>query len=95
MEEQALLLEGEDMFRPAWRQKCESLDTLINMNIRIADYYEAKGEQENARHQLLQAIAIAEAVKDDIIPPFWHNSIYEYPVKELLETILARLQKMI
>lgn len=45
--------------------------------------------------QLLQAIAIAEAVKDDIIPPFWHNSIYEYPVKELLETIQARLQKMI
>lgn len=94
LEEQALLLEGEDMFRPAWQQKCESLDTLINMNIRIADYYAAKDEQEKARHQLLQAIAITEAVKDDIVPPFWHNSIYEYPVKELLEMVHERLQKM-
>lgn len=94
LEEQALLLDGEDMFRPAWRQKCESLNTLISMNMRLADYYEKKGELNNARHQLLQAVAITEAVKEDIVPPFWHNSIYEYPIKELLETILKRLEKM-
>lgn len=94
LEQQALLLEGDDMFRPAWRQKCESLDTLISMNMRIADYYESKGDMEKARHQLLQAVAISEAVKDDIVPPFWRSSIYEYPVKELLETIFARLEKM-
>lgn len=94
LEQQALLLEGDDMFRPAWRQKCESLDTLISMNIRIADYYEAKGELDKARHQLMQAIAITDAVKDDIVPPFWSNSIYEYPVKELLETINTCLEKM-
>lgn len=92
LEQQALLLEGDDMFRPAWRQKCESLETLISMNIRIADYYKSKGELKNARHQLLQAIAIAEAVKDDIVPPFWHNSIYEYLLKEHLETIHKHLE---
>lgn len=94
LEEQALLLEGDDMFRPAWRQKCESLETLISMNVRIADYYESNGELDNARHQLLQAVAIAEAVKDDLVPPFWRNSIYEYPLKDHIETILARLAKM-
>lgn len=95
LEEQALLLEGDDMFRPAWHQKCESLETLISMNVRIADYYESKGELDNARHQLLQAVAIVEAVKDDLVPPFWRNSIYEYPLKEHLDEIRVRLGKIV
>ena len=93
-EEKALLLEGEDMFRPAWQQKCQSLETLINMNLRIADYYEEKGETENARHQLTQAKVLIESVKDDIVPPFWTSTIYEYPLKELLEKINLRLETL-
>lgn len=90
-EEKALLLDGEDMFRPAWQQKCQSLETLISMNLRIADYYEGIDEPQKAEHQLLQAKAIIECVKDDIVPPFWSSTIYEYPLKELLDTINARL----
>jgi len=90
-EEKALLLEGEDMFRPAWQQKEQSLETLINMNLRIADYYEANGDFEKAQHQLKQAKAIIELLEDDLTPPFWPNNIYEFPLKDLLNTIHQRL----
>lgn len=90
-EEKALLLDGEDMFRPAWQQKCQSAETLICMILRIADYYEEKEEHEKARHQLLQAKAIVECLKDDIVPPFWKDTIYDYPLLELLEKINNRI----
>ena len=90
-EEKALLLEGEDMFRPAWQVKCQSLETLVNMNLRIADYYEKNGNPEFARHQLLQAKAVIEIMENDLVPPFWHSTIYEYPLKELLDEINERL----
>lgn len=92
-EEKALLLEGEDMFRPAWQQKCQSLETLITMTMRIADYYEETGDTEKARHQLTQAAAILEILKDDLVPPFWKDSIYAHPGRELLERIHQRLEK--
>lgn len=90
-EEKALLLEGDDMFRPAWQQKMQSLETFLNMNIRIADYYEQNGEAEKAKHQLEQAKAVIMLLEDDLIPPFWSSSIYEYPLKELLDKINQRL----
>lgn len=93
-EEKALLLEGEDMFRPAWQQKCQSLETLLDMNMRIADYYEENGEPEKAKHQLQQAKAILAVLKDDLVPPFWKNSIYDYPGLEILAKIEKRLKKM-
>lgn len=93
-EEKALLLEGEDMFRPAWQQKCQSLETLISMIMRIADYYEETGEPEKAKHQLTQAQAILEALRGDIVPPFWNDSIFDDPGQELLERIEARLEAM-
>lgn len=90
-EEKALLLEGEDMFCPAWQQKCQSLETLINMNLQIADYYEKTGNPEFARHQLLQAKTMIEIVKDDLVPPFWTSSMFEYPMKDYLKKIEDRL----
>ena len=93
-EEKALLLEGEDMFRPAWQQKDDSLETVISMNMRIADYYEENGDYEKASHQLVQAKAIIELMKDDLTPPFWPNNIYEYPLKDMLAEINARLEKI-
>lgn len=94
LEEMALLLEGEDMFRPAWDQKCQSLETAVAMNLRLADYYEAKGELMCSRHQLIQAKAVIEAVKDDILPHFWDSSIYAYLGKEYLDTIEKRLKEL-
>ena len=93
-EEKALLLEGEDMFRPAWQQKMQSMETFLSMTMRIADYYEETKEPEKAKHQLLQARDIALRLEDDLVPPFWKSNIFEYPMKELLEKIEARLSKM-
>lgn len=93
-EEKALLLEGEDMFRPAWQQKLQSLETSIGMNMRIADYYEENGDCEKARHQLNQARAIIELMKDDLTPHFWPNNIYEYPLKDMLSEINERIEKL-
>lgn len=93
-EEKALLLDGEDMFRPAWQQKCQSMETLISMTMRIADYYEEAGEPEKARHQLTQAKTILEALRGDIVPPFWKDSIFDYPGLELLEKVSARLEAL-
>ena len=90
-EEKALLLDEEDMFRPAWKQKVQSAETLINMNLRIADYYEASEDIRKARHQLIQAKSIIELLEDDLTPPFWTNNIYASPPKKLLDAINRRL----
>lgn len=91
-EEKALLLEGEDMFRPAWQQKCESIERYISMTMRIADYYEENGEREKAKHQLTLAKETIELQKNDMVPPFWKNSIYDYPLKDQLTEIIRRLE---
>ena len=93
-EEKALLLDGEDMFRPAWEQKVQSVETLIHMNLRIADYYESTGDPEKARHQLMQTKSIIELFEDDLIPPFWTSNIYADPLKELLNTVNKRLSSV-
>ena len=93
-EEKALLLEGEDMFRPAWQEKCQSIETYVSMTMRLADYYEETGEMDKAKQQLSLAKATIQLQKDDIIPPFWKSNIYDYPLKEQLEQIEARLKKM-
>lgn len=90
-EEKALLLEGEDMFRPAWQEKCQAIETYVSMTMRIADYYEENGDAEKAKHQLSLAKATIELQKDDIIPPFWKSTIYDYPLKEMLDQIQERL----
>ena len=93
-EEKALLLEGEDMFRPAWQEKCQSMETYVSMTMRLADYYEETGNLDLAKQQLALAKATIQLQKDDIIPPFWKSNIYDYPLKEQLEQIEARLKKM-
>lgn len=90
-EEKALLLEGEDMFRPAWQEKCQAIETFLSMTMRIADYYIETNDPEKATHQLLQAKNIALLLKDDLVPPFWKSNIFEYPIKEILDTINERL----
>lgn len=90
----ALLLDGEDMFRPAWQQKCQSMETMISMTMRIADYYVETGDADKARHQLAQAKTILEALSDDIVPPFWRDSIFDDPGREWLEKVNARLAKL-
>lgn len=90
-EMKALLLEGEDMFRPAWQQKCESIERYVEMTLRIADYYAENSEPQKAKQQLSLAKAVIDLHKDDIVPPFWKSNIYDYPLKEILDRINCRL----
>ena len=93
-EEKALLLEGEDMFRPAWQVKDQCADTFVAMTIRIAEYYLETGDPEKALHQLELAKSFVELEKDDLTPPFWHRSIYDDLRDERLGRILELLSKI-
>ena len=90
-EEKALLLEGEDMFRPAWQQKEESLDSFIWMSVRLADYYEETGNHKKANHQLELAKQVILLLKDDDIPPFWKENYYMSDGEKWIERINSRL----
>ena len=79
------------MFLPAWQEKMQSMETFLTMTIRLADYYEANGEPENACHQLTQARDIAMRLEDDLVPPFWNSNIFQFPIKEILSKINERL----
>lgn len=94
LEEKALLLESEDMFRPAWRQKEESLDSFLWMSLRLADYYEENGDTDKAKHQLLQAKNIILALKDDEIPPFWKQNFYQSDGPRWLNRIDQRMMEL-
>lgn len=76
LEEKALLLDGDDMFHPAWQQKEQSLDSFVLMTMRLADYYEALGETKKAQCQLQQAKNAILIVKEDEIPPFWTENYF-------------------
>ena len=93
-EEKALLLEGEDMFRPAWQQKEQSLDTFLWMCLRLADYYEELGEAKKAEHQLEQARSVILLLKNDDIPPFWKQNFYQSDGEEWLARIGNRLTEL-
>lgn len=94
LEEKAMLLEGEDMFRPAWQQKDHSLDSFIWMSMRLADYYEEIDDKEKAEHQLHQAKAVILLLKDDDIPPFWKENYYTSNGKKWIERINERLKTL-
>lgn len=49
---QALLLEGGDMYAPAWEQKELAAEMLVDMLLRLASYYKEKGEDGKASCQL-------------------------------------------
>lgn len=93
-EEKALLLEGSDMFRPAWQQKEESLDSFLWMSLRLADYYEETGEIERAKHQLTQARDVILLLKDDEIPPFWKENFYQSDGTTWLMRIENRMKEL-
>lgn len=93
-EEKALLLEGEDMFRPAWQQKDQSLDSFILMTMRIADYYVSTGEKDNARQQLQQASQVILLLRDDAVPPFWKENYFTSDGEKRLAELERRLEAL-
>lgn len=95
LEEKAMLLDGEDMFKPAWQQKDQSLDSFIWMSMRLADYYEETGDAEKAIHQLKQAKEIILLLKDDDVPPFWKENYYTSSGAEWITRIDGRLERVV
>ena len=92
LEEKAMLLDGEDMLRPAWQQKEHSLDSFVWMSMRLADYYEEIGDPEKAIHQIQQAKEVLLLMMDDDIPPFWKENYYVTSGTKWIERINARLE---
>ena len=93
-EEKALLLEGKDMFRPAWQQKEQSLDTFLWMCLRLADYYEETGAVEKAGQQLNQARDVLLLLTEDETPPFWKQNFYQSDGAQWLDRINDRLTEI-
>ncbi len=94
LELDALLLEGEDMYASAWRQKHISAVTLIDMALRLADYYEAKGEREHARIQLELGLGVIEAFAHDAVFEEERRAFYERYCIKTEEKILKRLENI-
>ena len=94
LEEKALLLEGDDMFHPAWQQKEQSLDSFVLMTMRLADYYEAAGETKKAHHQLQQAKKAILIVEEDEIPPFWKENYFMSDGEKRLCELNRRLEHL-
>lgn len=90
-EEKAMLLEGEDMFRPAWQEKDESMDRWAWMCLRLSDYYAENGEADKAKFQLNLAKNVITLLKEDQIPPFWKKNYYLAEGQEMLARIESRL----
>ena len=83
----AQLLEGEDMFEAAVRQKSLAFGDLIEMYERLADYYEQCGESEKSRVQLEVAVRLIQAVKEDFATQYSRKlyECYEERIGEFLE----------
>lgn len=94
LEEKALLLEGDDMFKPAWQQKEQSLDSVIWMSMRLADYYADTDDLEKARHQLQLAKDMILLLKEDDIPPFWKENYYMANGTKWIARIDSRLERL-
>lgn len=90
LEVAALLLDGEDMYEPAHRQKNLAADVLIEMLMRLSDYYTEKGEKEKSKVQLIIAKKVIDAFKDDFIAEFFKNTFYQNN-KDVLKDIEAKL----
>lgn len=86
---QALLLEGEDMFRPACGQRDVSAVMLVDMFLRIANYYEEAGEREKAEQKLAVCAKVIEALAEDVPEEGRNrkNTFYDFYGREVLERI--------
>ncbi|MGL4736399.1 MAG: helix-turn-helix domain-containing protein [Cellulosilyticaceae bacterium] len=77
LEVAALLLDGGDMYEAAHRQKNLSADSLVEMLLRLAEYYTELGDVEKSNTQLLIAQKVIMAFEDDFVAEFFSSSLYE------------------
>jgi len=75
----ASLLDGEDCYEAAQKQKKISADDLIDMLIIAGKYLNDKGERDKANSQFRIALKIIDAFADDFLESKWFKStVYEY-----------------
>ena len=79
LEVAATLLEGEDAYEAAQKQKNLSAEDLIDMLIITGRYLLMQGEREKGLSQLRIAKAVSEAFAEDFVETKWFKStVYEY-----------------
>lgn len=84
---QALLLEGEDIFRPACDQKNLAAEMLVDMFLRLANCYEWKGRPDKAERQLSVCAKVIEALSEDTPPENRKRTFYGDYGRQALEQI--------
>ena len=82
----ALLLDGEECYEAAQKQKNISGEDLIDMLIVTGKYLRDKGESEKANSQFRIAQKIIDAFADDFIEDRWfRGTLYEYASEQRKE----------
>lgn len=89
----AALLEGEEKFQAAEKQKVLSVGSLVDMLECLADYYQETGENEKAKIQPTIAAKVLAAFQDDFLTKWMRYTIYE-DKKEDLDRIEERLRNL-
>ena len=87
LELDALLLEGEDMYKAAWAQKYIAAEDLVDMYLRLAEYYDQKNEPDHAEVQRKIAKNIILSMKEDLKAAPEMEGFYEGYGKEILQTL--------
>ncbi|MBQ7909484.1 MAG: helix-turn-helix transcriptional regulator [Clostridia bacterium] len=86
LELMATLLEGEDAYEAAQKQKNISAEDLIDMLIITGKHLLAQGEREKALSQLRIAQKIMDAFAEDFVETKWFKAtVYEYTVEQRKE----------
>ncbi len=88
----ARLLEGEEMYEAAQKQKNLSAEDLIDMLIVAGKYLKENGEIEKANSQFRIALKIMDAFEEDFVENKWFKAtVYEYTNEQRkeIETLLA------
>ena len=86
----ALLLDGEDSFEAAVKEKCLCYEHLVRMLTILADRYVEKGEKDNAIKSLETIKKLAEAFRDDPATDYT-TSCYDPELSEAAEQKLRSL----
>lgn len=95
LELEAKLLDGEDMFLPAWTQKNQAAEMLMDMLLRLADYYGERKQPDKALAQLGIAKNVILAMKEDFHRADGSQSFYDYYGKDVLEIVEARIKEIL
>lgn len=86
----ALLLEGEDMFGAALGEKHVAAWDLLRMLLRLAEYYQSKGQPDKAKCQLSMLVTIGKALESD---PEDQSGFYPRSCQEITKSARKKLSE--